>query len=87
MQKLCVLADKLSMHVVCYTGYIFEDLVTGATEDNQWLELLKRIDILIDGPFISDKKSYDLLFKGSSNQRLIDVKRSLDQKKTIIAEL
>jgi len=86
-KELSVLADKLSMHVVCYTGYLFEDLISGANEDNQWLELLNRIDILIDGPFMADKKSYDLLFKGSSNQRIIDVKRSLSEKITVIADL
>ena len=84
---LCELADKLSMHVVCYTGYVFEELLQGATLENKWMELLQRIDILIDGPFEFKKKSYDLLFKGSSNQRLIDVKRSLAENKAVIAEI
>ena len=86
-KELCELADKLSMHIVCYTGYLFEDLINGATDENMWMELLNRIDILIDGPFIAENKSYDLLFKGSSNQRLIDVKQSLAVKKPIIVEL
>ncbi len=86
-QELIALADKLSMHVVCYTGYLFEDLINGANEENQWKRLLERIDILVDGPFVQEKKSYDLLFRGSSNQRLIDVKKSLEQKTVVLADL
>ena len=86
-KELTALADKLEMNVVCYTGYLFEDLLKGANEENGWYSLLKRIDILIDGPFQADKKSYDLLFKGSSNQRIIDVKKSLDKNATVLADI
>ena len=86
-KELSVLADKLSMNVFCYTGYLFEDLIAGADSENCWMELLKRIDVLVDGRFIAEQKSYDLLFKGSANQRLIDVKRSLEENNTVIAEL
>ena len=86
-KELCVLADKLKMNVVCYTGYLFEDLLEGTNESNCWLDLLNRIDILIDGPFLTQQKSYDLLFKGSANQRIIDVKQSLAEKKAVIANL
>ncbi len=86
-KELVALADKLCMHVVCYTGYLFEDLINGANDENCWLELLKKVELLIDGPFIKEQKSYDLMFKGSANQRIIDVKKSLSQNKTIIAEL
>ena len=56
----------------CYTGFTFESLIN----DDQ-RELLEQIDVLVDGPFIEKLRDPDLLFRGSSNQRLIDVQASL----------
>ena len=62
--------------VWCYTGYVYErDLVPGGSH---WLdgvtdELLDGIDVLVDGPFVEAKKDITLRFRGSSNQRLIDL--------------
>ena len=56
----------------CYTGFTFESLI----QDDQ-RELLSHIDVLVDGPFIRALHDPDLLFRGSSNQRLIDVQRTL----------
>ena len=56
----------------CYTGFRFESLI-----QLEQLELLEHIDVLVDGPFIDRLKDPDLLFRGSSNQRLIDVQKSL----------
>ncbi|MFR5985307.1 MAG: 4Fe-4S cluster-binding domain-containing protein [Bacilli bacterium] len=50
------------------------------------MELLKQIDVLVDGPFILDKKSYDCVFRGSTNQRIIDPKESLKKKKVCLVE-
>jgi len=86
-KELSYLADVLGMDVFCYSGYLFEELVSGADEDNHWMELLSKITYLVDGKFEEDKKSYDLLFKGSSNQRIIDVKKSLETGTTVIEEL
>ena len=47
------------------------------------MEFLKYIDVLIDGPFIMKKKSMECLFRGSTNQRIIDVPKSLKNNKTI----
>lgn len=52
-----------------YTGYLWEDI--------NYLEIFNYIDVLVDGPFIEDLKDISLRFKGSRNQRIIDVKRSL----------
>lgn len=59
--------------IIAYTGFKYEDLV-GSPEP---MKLLKQIDYLIDGKFEEDKKSLSLKFKGSSNQRIIDVTKSL----------
>ena len=85
--ELCALADKLQMHVVCYTGYLFEELISNANKENHWRELLDRIDILVDGPFERKNKSYELLFKGSSNQRIIDVKKSISSNSVVLADI
>ena len=57
----------------CYTGFLFEDLIKVPAYYN----LLKHLDVLVDGPFVQSLRDEDLLFCGSSNQRLIDVQASL----------
>ena len=56
----------------CYTGFTFESLI----QDDQ-RELLEELDVLVDGPFVEAFRDEDLLFRGSSNQRIIDVQASL----------
>lgn len=74
-------AHQLGWDVWCYTGYRYEVLIQLNNEEiNQFLH---EIDVLVDGPFIQEKRSLDILFRGSSNQRLIDVQESL-KNKTII---
>lgn len=51
------------------------------------MDFLKEIDILVDGRFLIKKKSYTVKFRGSSNQRLIDVKKSLKSGNTVIYDL
>lgn len=60
-----------NLDVWVYTGYLFEDLLKTDKD------ILEKIDVLVDGPFIADKKSLDLKFRGSSNQRIIHVKNCL----------
>ena len=71
--------DK-KLNVWCYTGFLYEDLI----KDTKMLELLKYIDVLVDGPFVLNKRSLDLYFKGSSNQRIIDVPNSLKENKIVL---
>lgn len=65
--------------VWCYTGYTFDkDLCEGGRAHCEATdEMLSRIDILVDGEFIESLKDLKLRFRGSSNQRIIDVRRSL----------
>ena len=64
-----------------WTGYTWEELML---ETPDKLELLQLVDILVDGRFDITKKNLMLQFRGSSNQRIIDVKKSLDQGAVII---
>ena len=62
-----------------YTGYTWEQLISGTHRVSlpETVEMLSLIDILVDGPFIQEKKDIRLHFRGSDNQRVIDAKRSL----------
>jgi anaerobic ribonucleoside-triphosphate reductase activating protein len=75
---------KFGLNVWAYTGYLWETLLEQGNPDV--LRLLSQIDVLIDGPFIQDQRSLDLLFCGSKNQRLIDVKKSLEAEKVVLWE-
>lgn len=68
-------AHQLGLNVWTYTGYTWEAL--WAENDPEKLALLRETDVLIDGPFLLAERSLELKFKGSKNQRTIDVKRSL----------
>jgi anaerobic ribonucleoside-triphosphate reductase activating protein len=81
-----LIKETTSLNIISYSGYTFEYLLENATPENAYLELLKTIDILVDGEFVLEEKSFDLSFRGSKNQRSIDVKRSLSEGKVIISE-
>ena len=66
------------LETAAYSGYTFEELLEMSKQDEGVLALLQQLDILIDGRFEQDKKSYELRFRGSSNQRTIDVPASLE---------
>jgi anaerobic ribonucleoside-triphosphate reductase activating protein len=60
--------------VASYSGYTFEELL-GGTQDQR--DLLETLDVLIDGPFLQDQRSLELNFRGSRNQRVLNVPQSL----------
>lgn len=75
-------------NVWCYTGYNFDEDVLGKM-CNKWKEtpeLLSYLDVIVDGEFEEEKKDINLRFRGSSNQRIIDVKKSLKEKKAVLFE-
>ena len=76
-------------NVWCYTGYDFEKDLNGefADENKKTRELLRMIDILVDGEFVEALKNPSLKFRGSSNQRIIDVQASLKSGKTVLCDL
>lgn len=77
---------ELNINVWCYTGYVYEDLIKMSKVIPIYKEILESIDVLVDGKFMMELKSYNCKFRGSSNQRIIDVKRSLELNKTIVLE-
>ena len=70
---------RTNKDIWCYTGFTYESLI-----NQEQRELLEQIDVLVDGPFIEKLRDPDLLFRGSSNQRLIDVQASLYAGKVVL---
>jgi len=87
--KQCALlakkAHELKMNVWAYTGFTYDELINSNNKSIK--ELLFEIDVLIDGKFEQDKKSLDCPFRGSTNQRIIDVKKSIDNHEVILYNL
>lgn len=72
--------QETGKNIWCYTGYKFENLL----RNRRQAELLRHIDVLVDGPYIEAEKDADALFRGSRNQRLIDVPASLTAAKVVL---
>ena len=72
--RLAKMLKEKGYEVASYTGYTFEQLLEGTPGQKQ---LLESIDVLIDGPFLQEEKSLELSFRGSRNQRILDVPASL----------
>lgn len=72
-------AKRRGYHVMTYTGYTYEQIVERADKSNGWKELLEATDILVDGPFVLEQRTLELPWRGSRNQRLIDVPSTLTQ--------
>ncbi len=76
-------AQEKGLNVWAYSGFTFEQLQDMSKKNKDLEELLKNIDVLIDGKFELENKKLALNFRGSTNQRIIDVKKSLKQNKAI----
>ena len=70
-------AKKKQINIWCYTGFTWEEVLKMGSKNPKYLEFLDNIDVLVDGRFEIDNIDPNALFRGSSNQRLIDVKESL----------
>lgn len=79
-------AKEKGLNIWCYTGYTFEHLLELSKVKDDIRKFLEEIDVLVDGKFDLYKKSYNATFRGSTNQRIIDVKKSLKAKKVVLVE-
>lgn len=74
----------------CYTGFTFDKQILGEMIEKENREttkqMLENIDYIVDGRFVEELKNPNLRFKGSSNQRIIDVKKSLEQNEVVLWE-
>ena len=82
-QPLIALLNQIKkqthLHIMIYSGYTYEQIIS----DQNKLSLLKLGDMLVDGLYVEEKRSLALLYRGSSNQRLINIQESLKQGKVI----
>lgn len=76
-------ARAAGLSIWCYTGWTFEEILAGEAPQGA-LEALAQMDVLVDGPFVSARRSEKVLWRGSDNQRLIDVQASLAQGKVVL---
>ena len=79
--KLAARLKADGYEVASYTGFTFEQLLQGTPAQKA---LLAKLDVLIDGPFVKAEKSLELSFRGSANQRILDVQKSLAAGKAIL---
>ena len=71
--------------IMTYTGYTWDELLTMGRQSPEVWDLLSISDYLVDGPFIESQKDLNLAFRGSRNQRVIDVKESLQKSDVVLA--
>ena len=76
-EELARLAHLRGLNVWCYTGYTWETIEEAL--DIYPLSLIREVDVLVEGPFIESQRTLELPWRGSRNQRLIDVRESLRQ--------
>ena len=75
-------AKEKGLNIWCYTGFLYEQLLSNPIQK----EFLKYIDVLVDGKFIMEERTLETPFKGSRNQRIIDVDKSLSLGEVIIID-
>ena len=82
--KIANYCKEKGLNIWVYTGFTFEELMLMARRKPIYLEFLQKIDVLVDGRFILEERDLSLLFRGSRNQRLIDMPKTLASGKIIL---
>ena len=84
--ELAKYAKKLGLNIWCYTGFTYEQLMKLRHVNPAIYQLLEQVDVLVDGRFELSQKSLNLKFKGSRNQKIIDVPKSLKEDRVVTIE-
>lgn len=71
--------EELHKNIWCYTGFLWESIV----EKEEFFPLLQNVDVIVDGPYLAARRDTSLRFRGSGNQRIIDVQRSLAEGRVV----
>lgn len=77
---------KRNLNLVVYTGYTYEELCKMEGRNQNLRELLQLTDLLIDGPYREEERDLTLLFRGSANQRVIDMVRTQEEGRLVLSE-
>ena len=87
MADLASLARKQKKwNIVTYTGYVYEDLMNMAKTDQEVARLLELTDILVDGLYVEQLRDIVLRFRGSANQRIIDMKATREEGRIVLLQ-
>ena len=84
LAELARLVHGAGKDVACYTGWTYEQLLE--KNDPAVNALLAQVDLLIDGPFVLAQRNLELRFRGSENQRLIDMRKTREQGHVVLVE-
>lgn len=87
LSELGRMVHKKGLNVITYSGYTYEYLRKNSDSENNYGKLLDVSDYLVDGPFIAGQKDMLLKFRGSRNQRIIDVKKSEENGSAVTVEM
>lgn len=87
LSVLAAILKERGINLVVYSGYTFEQLTEMAKGDPAVAELLAAADLLIDGPYVQEERDLSVLYRGSRNQRIIDVPQSLQSGTVILSPL
>ena len=82
--KIADYAIKKGLNIWVYTGFTFEEIMMLNQKNPAYMEFLKKVDVLVDGRFKIEERDLSLLFRGSRNQRLIDVQKTLKEGKIVL---
>lgn len=76
--EIAAYVRKKGMNIWVYTGFTYEEVLKLAKKNPVYMDFLKKIDVLVDGRFVLEERDLSLLFRGSANQRLIDMPKTLE---------
>ena len=85
--ELARLVKLMGLSVMTYSGYTYEEISAKAADRPDWKKLLDQTDILVDGRFELKNRSLELRFRGSTNQRIIDVVRTKSENRIVLADI
>jgi len=86
LAEIASFVRRQGLNIVTYTGYTFEEILNLGAKSAAKMELLRLTDLLIDGRYVEAERDLRLAFRGSRNQRIIDVPRSLASGKVVLSE-
>ena len=84
--ELVKYSKSIGLNVWLYTGFTYEELKVMIKKNPKLKELLMNVDALVDGKFLIEEKSFDIKFRGSKNQRIIDIKKSIESNKLVLID-
>ena len=87
LSELALWLHENGLDLWCYSGYTLEELKAKAKENEHIGILLKSVDVLVDGRFVEEKKNLMLNFRGSENQRVIDMNKTREQGEIVLLDV